>query len=331
MKDGNRLVWILDDEWTDHSIEKELYEQNGFEVKVTRSENLEKDLPQYAPYADGVVAQVGFLCQAELINQLDACKVISASGVGYNHIDVDAATKKGIVVTHVSDYCSEEVSDHTITHILSLARRFPAYNRQIQNGKWDPVNTQPIQRFNKHTVGLLGLGRIGSKVAKKLSSFGVSLIAHDSNSSQEVFDRYSIERVTFDELLERSTILTMHVSLKNETRNIIGYEELKKMPKGAFIVNTSRGGLLDEEGLRQAILEEHIAGAGLDVLVNEPPVFNDPLLHLDEVFITPHSAYISDDAIYELKSKTCQNIIDILDGREVEGTLNPQVLIALNV
>lgn len=331
MKNGKKLVWILDDEWADHSVEKEIYEKNGFEVKVTRSEDLEQDLPHYAPYADGVVAQVGFPCRAELINQLDACKVISASAVGYNHIEVDAATEKGIVVTHVPEYCSEEVSDHAITHILTLARRFPDYNRQVKNGKWDPVDTKPIQRFNKHTVGLLGLGRIGGKVAQKLSSFGVQLIAHDTNGSQDTFDKYSVERVSFDELLERSTILTLHVPLNDQTRNIIGYKELKKMPKGAFVVNTSRGGVLEEEGLRQAILEGHIAGAGLDVLVNEPPVFNDPLLNLDEVYITPHSAYISDDAMYELKSKTCQNIIDILNGQGVEATLNPQVSKTLQV
>ncbi|WP_191991879.1 C-terminal binding protein [Bacillus aerolatus] len=326
MKNGKHLVWILDDEWVDHSIEKAIYEQNGFEVKVTRSEAFEEDLPHYAPYADAVVAQVGFQCTAELIDKLDSCRIISASAVGFNHIDVEAATRKGILVSHVPEYCSEEVSDHAITHILTLARRFPAYNEQVKRGEWDPMDTLPIKRFCNHTVGLLGFGRIARKAAQKLKGFGVRLIAHDPSVSEEVFDEYSVEAVSFNELLSQSTILSLHVPLKPDTKNIISYDQLKMMPQGAFIVNTSRGGVINEEDLYKAINEGHIAGAGLDVLLNEPPHSDDPLLNTDKVFVTPHSAYISEEAIVELKTKTSQNAIDGVAGKPVANTLNPQVL-----
>ncbi|KMY54015.1 hypothetical protein AC623_08560 [Bacillus sp. FJAT-27231] len=326
MKNGKRLVWILDDEWTDHSVEKALYEQNGFEVKVTRSEVFETDSPHYAPYADAVVAQVGFQCTAEIINQLDSCRIISASAVGFNHIDVEAATRKGILVSHVPEYCSEEVSDHAITHILTLARRFPAYNEQVKRGEWDPMDTLPITRFCKNTVGLLGFGRIAQKVAQKLKGFGVRLIAHDPGVAKEVFEEYSVEAVSFHDLLKQSSFLTLHVPLKSDTKNIISYDELKMLPQGAFIVNTSRGGVINEEDLYQAIQEGHIAGAGLDVLLHEPPRPDDPLLNTDKVYITPHSAYISEEAIVELKTKTSQNAIDGVEGKPIEHLLNPQLL-----
>ncbi|MFK2826683.1 C-terminal binding protein [Bacillus sp. B190/17] len=326
MKDGKHLVWILDDEWTDHSIEKEIYAEHGFEVKVTRSEAFQEDFPHYAPYADAVVAQVGFQCTEEIINQLDSCQIISASAVGFNHIDVEAATRKGIIVSHVPEYCSEEVSDHAVTHILTLARRFPAYNAQVKRGEWDPMDTLPIKRFCKNTVGLLGFGRIARKTAQKLNGFGVRLIACDPNVSQDVFQEYSVEAVSFEELLRQSDILTLHVPLKEDTRNIISYDELKKLPQGAFIVNTSRGGVINEEDLYRAINEGHIGGAGLDVLLNEPPHADDPLLNSDKVYVTPHSAYISEEAIVELKTKTSLNAINGVKGNPVPNTLNPQVL-----
>ncbi|HEY9577130.1 MAG TPA: C-terminal binding protein [Pseudobacillus sp.] len=331
MKNGKHLVWILDDEWTDHSVEKALYDQNGFEVKVTRSEAFEEDFPHYAPYADAVVAQVGFQCTEEIINQLDACRIISASAVGYNHIDVEAATRKGILVSHVPEYCSEEVSDHAVTHILTLARRFPAYNAQVKRGEWDPMDTLPITRFCKNTVGLLGFGRIARQVAQKLKGFGVRLIACDPSVSQDVFNEHSVEAVSFEELLKQSTILSLHVPLTPGTKNIISYKQLKMLPKGAFVVNTSRGGVINEEDLYRAITEGHIGGAGLDVLLNEPPKADDPLLNTDKVYITPHSAYISEEAIVELKTKTSQNAIDGVTGKSIANLLNPQVLKGIKI
>ncbi|MED1468066.1 C-terminal binding protein [Bacillus salipaludis] len=326
MREGKYLVWILDDEWNDHNLEMNMYQQHDIEVKVTRSETLEEDLPIFAPIADGVVAQVGFQCRANIIEKLDSCKVISIPGVGYDHVDVEAATKKGIVVSHVPDYCAEEVSDHTVALILAVTRRLSAYSRKVKEGKWDPMDTLPIQRFSTNTVGFLGFGKIARRVAEKLKPFGVRLIAYAPSVPKEIFSKYTVELVSFNELLRQSTILSLHIPFRQENKNIIGYEQLKQMPKGSFIVNTSRGGLINEEDLYQAIVEGHIAGAGLDVLLNEPPDPNDPLLSLDQVYITPHSGYISDDALRELKHKTCQNIIDGVAGRPLVKVLNQEAL-----
>ncbi|WP_066398838.1 C-terminal binding protein [Neobacillus mesonae] len=326
MRNGKYLVWILDDEWIDHTVESDIFQKKGYDVHVTRSGTLEEDLPLYAPYADGVIVQVGFPCDAQLIEKLDSCKIITASSVGYNTIDIDAATRKGIKVTHVPEFCTEEVSDHTIAHMLMITRRFPSYNKQVREGGWNPMDTLPIQRFCNHTVGLLGFGKIARRVAEKLQPFGVRIITHAPTAPKEIFAHYSVEAVSFEQLLRQSTLLSLHIPLRPENQNIISYKQLKLMPKGAFIVNTSRGGLFNEEDLYQAIVEGHIAGASLDVLLNEPPDPNDPLLNLDEVYVTPHSGYISDDALAELKEKTCQNIFDCIEGRPLVKTLNPEVL-----
>nr|WP_235888242.1 C-terminal binding protein [Neobacillus paridis] len=318
----------MDDEWKNHDIEKEIFAQQGFEVKVTRSDTLEKDVPVYAAFADGVVAQVGFPCKAELIDKLDVCKVIAISGVGFNHVDIEEATKRGMVVSNVPDYCSEEVSDHTVTLMLAITRRIAAFNQKVKEGKWDPLDTLPIHRFNQNTVGLLGFGRIARMVATKLKAFGVRIIAHDEYVSEEVFSSHGVEPVSLDELLRQSNILSLHVPLTPETENLLNYGRLKQLPKGAFIVNTCRGAVIDEEALERAIKEGHIAGAGLDVLAQEPPELHHPLLSMKEVFITPHSSYVSEESLAELKRRTCQIIIDGVKGIPLNYSLNqPDVII----
>ncbi|GHH99039.1 C-terminal binding protein [Neobacillus kokaensis] len=322
MRNGKNFVWILDDEWNEHHLERNMYQNYGIEVKVTRSETLDVDLPLYAPFADGVVAQVGFQCGADLIEKLNSCKVISIPGVGFNHVDVDAATNKGIAVSTVPDYCAEEVSDHTLALILAVTRRLSAYNRKVRNGKWDPLDTMPIHRFSSRTVGLLGFGRIARMVAEKLKPFGVRILVHDEYVPDETMRGLGVVPVSLETLLEQSNVLSLHVPLTPETRNLMNYERLSKLPKGAFVINTCRGGVLNEEDLRQLILEGHIAGAGLDVLETEPPAKDYPLLTMEEVLITPHSSYFSEESITELRTRTTKAAIDGVLGNELPYALN---------
>lgn len=311
------LVWILDDEWNDHTMEKEMYQKKGYIVKVSRSENLQNDLREYGVFADGVVAQIGFPCNRELINQLSECKVISISGVGFNHVDLEAAAQNNIAVVNVPDYCTEEVSDHTISLILTLTRRLFDYNKQVKNGAWDPLNTKPIHRFKNQTVGLLGFGRISKLVAKKLSQFGCTIIAHDRYVRSEDFEKYGVISVSLNELLRKSNVLSLHVPFTEETKYLINYDRLRVMPKGAIIINTCRGGVIKEEDLHKVIKEGHIAEAGLDVLFKEPPENFTELLSLDEVLITPHASYVSQESVIELRQRTSQNVIDVIEGKKL--------------
>jgi D-3-phosphoglycerate dehydrogenase / 2-oxoglutarate reductase len=326
MKNGKKLVWILDDEWNDHRLEETIFRKYGFEMKVSKSEALEDDILQYAPYADGLVAQVGFPCGANLIEQLSVCKVIAISGVGFNHVDIEAASRQGIVVANVPDYCMEEVSDHTIALILSVSRRITSYQKTVKQGKWDPLDTLPIYRFKNRNVGLLGFGRIARKVAEKLKGFGVLIYAHDEYVSADTFRDYGIISVTLDELLSRSHILSLHVPLTPQTSELLNYERMRMMPEGAIIINTCRGGIIREQDLKALIEEGHLAGAGLDVLTTEPPSGNHPFMTMDEVLITPHSSYVSEESIKELKERTCFIIMDAVNNRKLSHSLNKQIL-----
>ncbi|KMY56125.1 hypothetical protein AC623_08585 [Bacillus sp. FJAT-27231] len=295
-------------------MEKRIYQQYGFELKVTRSDTLERDSLSYAPYAVGVVAQVGFPCGQDLIEKLHSCKIIAVPGVGYNHIDVEAAARRGISVSNVPDYCVEEVSDHTIALILAMTRRLFAYHHQVKKGKWDPLDTQPIHRFSERTVGLLGFGRIARMVATKLKPFGVRILAYDEYVFDEIFDLYGVTPVSLIELLQLSNILSLHAPLTPQTKNLLSYEQLKLMPKGAIIINTCRGGIINETDLQKLIKEGHIAGAGLDVLEKEPPQQDHPLLSMSEVIVTPHASYVSEESLVELRERTIQAIINGVQG-----------------
>lgn len=322
MLNGKKLVWILDDEWTDHSVEKAIYEANGFKAKVTTSETLAEDTPLYAPHADGVVAQVGFPCGAELIGKLASCKSIAISGVGFNHVDLEAATRQGIVVSNVPDYCMEEVSDHAVALMLALSKRLVPFHNQVLAGGWDPLDTLPMYRFKDRTVGLLGFGRIARKVAEKLKGFGVRIVAHDEYVGSETFAAYGVEPLSFEELLKQSHILSLHVPLTPETTELLTYERMKTMPMGAILVNTCRGGVIREADLARLLEEGHLAGAGLDVLTEEPPKPGHPLIGMPQTLVTPHSSYVSVESVLELKQRTCQIVIDAANGKTLSYSLN---------
>ena len=317
------FVWILDDEWEQHELELRRYKEEGYEAKVTRIHELKDDILTYGPIADGVVAQVGFPCGEEIINQLENCKVIAVSGVGFNHVDLEAAAERGIYVSNVPDYCMDEVSDHTIAMLLYWMRRLPHFQKEVQkNRSWDPLCITDIRRIRDVTVGLLGFGRIARKVAEKIQVFGARVIAHDAYVDDSVFKEYGVEAVSLDKLLHESEFLSLHVPLTPETENILNEESFKKLPKNAFIVNTCRGGIINEKDLENAIKSGHIGGAALDVLTEEPPNFDHPLIHMDEVLITPHSAYNSIESLQTLRNRTCDIVIEGVETGKLLESLN---------
>ncbi|WP_301109770.1 C-terminal binding protein [Sporosarcina sp.] len=317
-----KKVWILDDEWFTHDVEMGIYDDHDMECKVTRSDTVKEDFETFGKYADGIVAQIGFPCGADIISQLENCKIIAASGVGFNHIDLDAASNKGIYVTNMADYCVGEVSDHTIALSLSVARRLRAYNEQVKSLGWNPLDTLPIKRIKGRTVGLLGFGRIAKEVARKFQVFGVNVIAHDEFVQKEAFTELGVESVSLDQLLERSDILSLHVPLTEETEGMLNYDRLKQMKEGSILINTCRGAIIQEDALVKVMKEGHLAGAGLDVLTEEPPGRDQELLHMEEVFVTPHSSYVSEESEYELRSRTSLNVIRAIEGKTPEFVQN---------
>lgn len=309
-------VWILDNEGLNHTKEISIYQSENIEYKVTTKESFTEDLQSFGKYADAVVAQVGFAVENDLIEQLRKCKVICTFGMGFNHVDIDTAKKHDIYVCNVPNYCAEEVADHTLALSLAILRRLSHYNRQVKQGEWDPTNTKPIYRLSETVVGLLGFGQISRMVAERFKPFGVTLLAHDRFVDATVFKQYGVTSVSLDELLEKSYLLSLHVPLTEETKDLINEEKLSKLPKGAMVVNTCRGGVIKESALASLMNSGHISAAGIDVLKTEPPKKNNPLVELEETIITPHAAYNSIEAENQLQIETAQNVIRAIRGEK---------------
>ena len=250
----------------------------------------------------------------KIISQLRNCKIIARYGVGVDNINVEAAKKRGIVISNVPDYCMEEVSDNAVAFILGCRRKIVQLNHIVKsNSQWSYEKIKPIRRLSKLTIGLLSFGNIGRRVAEKLRGFDSNIITYDPYFGNK--EKYNwVKFVTLDELLNDSDVISIHTPLNKETYHLINKDSIKKMKDGVFIINTSRGGLIDETALFDGLKSAKIAGAGLDVLEYDDEIDypKSPLTKLDNVIITPHTSWYSEDAVYELQIKTAKNVYSML-------------------
>lgn len=300
--------------------EKEEFSRMGAEVTLAQVKKKEEVI-QACKDADGLINQYTLLTR-EVLENLPRCQVISRYGVGVDSIDLQAATDLGIIVANVPDYCVEEVANHTVALILTLSRKTAFFDRKVKSNQWDFRLGIPIYRMKGRILGLIGCGRIGMEVAKKMSSFGVKII---------VFDPYLqkteewIELKDLDAVLKESDMISIHCPLNESTRHLIGEKEFRKMEKRPFLINTSRGAIIDEKALIQALKEGLISGAGLDVLEKEPPDPTNPLLTMENVILTPHVSFYSVESISELKRRTAENVVSVLQGKWPRSVVNSQV------
>jgi D-3-phosphoglycerate dehydrogenase / 2-oxoglutarate reductase len=305
-------VVVTDYEYDTFAPEKEVLDKLGIELTFEQCKT-EEDVIEKCKDADALINQYAPITR-KVIENLEKCKVVSRYGVGFNTIDVDAATEKGIIVGNVTDYCLDEVSDHAMALLLSSVRKITKMNNAVKSGTWDFKVAVPVFRLRGRTLGLVGFGNIPQTVAIKAQAFGLNVIASDPFVSEAIAKEKNVELVSLDELCERADYISVHVPLNKHTEGMISHEQFNKMKNEAFIFNTARGPIIDEKALIQALQEEKIAGAGLDVLEVEPIDPNNPLLKMDHVLINPHSAFYSIEAEAELKRKTAQNVADVLSG-----------------
>ncbi len=262
----------------------------------------------------------------EIYSKLNLKAYVAASA-GFNAANVEAASIYNVVVSNAKGYCKEEVAIHSIMFILDFARRQHLMVPYVEDGNWDLEKAGSIRRFSNSTVGILGLGSIGSTVARFLSGFGVRIIACDPNVSDEKMKEIGVEKVDFDILISEADFLTIHTPLAKETKGIINLDVLKCMKSSAYIVNTARGGIINQNDLYYALTNDIIAGAGLDVLENEPPKESDrKLIELSNVRVTPHSAYISLEASETQLRTTAAEVGRILRNEKPLNLVNPEVL-----
>lgn len=249
-----------------------------------------------------------FPISERIIRELDQCLVIAKFGVGVDPVDLVAARQKGIRVTNVPDYGMEDVASHAFAMLLALARHLPAYDQMVRAGGWEKMGTGTVFRVHSQSVGILGLGRIGKTFARQISGMGCLVMANDPYLSPEVFTAHGVEQVDFETLVAESDYLSLHVPLNEGTHHIIGAAELARMKSTAFLINTSRGGVVDQRALYEALRSGQIAGAGVDVLEDEPPSPDDGLLSLDNVILTPHVAWRSEDSKRTMASRVAEEI-----------------------
>lgn len=291
----------------------------------------EDDIIKYAHDADAVIAGPWEPYSRRVIEALSKCKVISRSGIGYNNIDINAATEYGIPVAYVPDAMISEVSDHTMALILSFTRKLIPLIRAVTDGAWQPGGREiirlitPLYSLGEQTLGLVGLGRIGTAVCKKAKAFGMRLIVHDPYIPLVVIEELGAESVNFDKLLAESDYISIHAPLTDETRQLFGLEQFKKMKPTAYIINTSRGELIDKEALVNALSSVYLAGAGLDVTDPEPLEPNDPLLKMENVIITAHTAFYSERSMSELSRRSVDAVLSVLNGQWPRDLVNPSV------
>ncbi len=259
--------------------------------------------------ADGILANL-FPLTAEIIESLPACRVISRYGVGYDNVDVAAATRKGIWVARVPDYAAEEVSDHALGLLLGCARNIPYRDRKIREGAWDLQKEQPCHRIAGRTLGIVGYGTIGRRLHSKIAGFGLGrILVCDPFVNGALVAGAGAIPVDLRTLLKESDFVSLHTPLNDTTRHMIGAGELALMRPAAILINTSRGPVIDEAALIEALREKRIAGAGLDVFEREPPLAESPLRKLDNAVLSDHAAWYSEESMAELKTKAAQNVV----------------------
>jgi len=264
-----------------------------------------------------------------VIEGLEKCRLLTNIGVGYQNIDVSAATDCGICVANNAWYCLEEVSDQAMALLLTLARKLPVLDKAVRGGKTGYADLGRARgrvfRIRGQTLGLVGLGRIPRTLAPKAKGFGLRIIAYDPYIPPEIAKEAGVEMVDFDRLLQESDYISIHAALTPENEKMFGLEQFKKMKPTAFLINTARGALVDSDALYTALTEGLIAGAGLDVTEPEPINPDNPLLKLENAIFTGHSAYFSETSVVEQRKGPIDEIARVLSGEWPSALVNPQV------
>jgi D-3-phosphoglycerate dehydrogenase len=256
-----------------------------------------------------------------VLNKLSDLCIVARAGIGVDNIDVEAATHSNVLVVNVPDVSFGNVATHTFALLLSCIRKIPQYDARVRAGSWNWEDEKPLNSLSDKTLGIVGFGNVARSLVAKLDGLDVDIIAYDHSSSPETLASYGVEKVSFETLLKRADYHSIHVPLTEETAGLYDRAAFNKIRSGAIIVNTARGGIMDEDALHMALEEGCVAGAGLDVLSSEPPN-GSPLLDSDKVVFTPHIAWYSEETIEQLRRNAAMEVARILSGEQPENPVN---------
>ncbi len=304
---------IADDRYAAYEEETRVLAEVGAAVRVFSSSSISEAREAFAA-ADAILVNL-FPMTAEVIEGLPKCRVISRYGVGYDNVAVEAATRRGIWVAFVPDYCFEEVADHALALLLGCIRKIGYKDRMIREGRWNLHKDQPCHRIEGRTLGILGYGNAAHTLLRKVSGLGFGrLLMCDPYVRASTIKAAGALPVDLPTLLAESDYISVHVPLTTETRHMIGRPELARVKRGAILVNTARGPVLDEGAVADALRDGRLGAAGLDVFEEEPLPADSPLRKLDNVIFTDHAGWYSEESVVELKTKAARNAAAVLAG-----------------
>ena len=307
----------------DSDVEKRIVEEAGVNLEVIDVSSTQ-ELIESATDPIGIMT-IETEIDASVLEAFPNLEFVSVHGIGVDMVDVEAATERGIPVFNTPEYCLEEVATHTLSLILACERRICQYNADVKAGGWDYELEGPIARMSTKTVGVVGLGAIGLEVVRRIAGFGVDIVGYDPYVSEAEMRQEGVEKVEFETLCERSDVVTVHTPLTESTRHLLDASAFESMGPGATVVNAARGGIVDHDALYDALNNGTVAYAGLDVLETEPPE-DRRILELDNVVVTPHAAWYSEDALAELQRTAGENVAAFLGGETPAYVVNRSVV-----
>ena len=314
-------VVIADDRHAPYDIETEVLAGADAAVQVCNRGDA-SSVADAVRNADGVLVNL-FPIPADIVRQMVKCRVISRYGIGYDNVDVDAATAKRIWVANVPDYGIEDVSDHALALLLACVRRIPYKDAMIREGHWFVEEGRRIHRIKGRVLGLVGFGAIARALCRKVSGLGLDrVLAYDPYVPADAIRDLGAQAATLPQLLQSSDFISVHAPLTDETRGMIGRSEIDQMKPGAILINTARGLVLVESEIAIALGDGRLAYAGLDVFQEEPLPASSPLRQLENVILTDHAAWGSAESVIELKQKAAMNVAHVLRGEKPLYPLN---------
>jgi D-3-phosphoglycerate dehydrogenase / 2-oxoglutarate reductase len=299
-------VLITDFNYPDVDLERRILVDAGLELVEAQCHS-EEDVIEAGRGVSALLTQYARIT-ARVMAELPELRMVGRYGTGYDIVDVEAAGERGVWVANVPDYGTEEVAAHALSMVFALLRHLPLYDRDVKTGHWHSTSTGPLYRLKNLTLGVVGLGRIGGTLARRASPWFGRTLGYDPYLEEDAWPE-GVERVSLEEVFSESLVVSLHPLLTEETREFIDRGLFERMPDGSYLVNTARGGLVVMDDLVWALEEGPLAGAALDVLPQEPPPLDHPLLSKPNVILTPHAAYYSLEAEEEVRSKAAQNVV----------------------
>ncbi len=318
------LVWIIDEEWADYEVEKELIKKLLPDSDIRHSGyDYKKDLEEFGYRADLILAQVYTKIDKEVIERLEKCRGIAVYGGGYDRIDIDAARKKGIMVTNVQGYCADDLAEYVMAAIYNYNKKILSYRTMDGRGVWGAGAVPHIvHRVSASTLFIVGCGTIGRTLAKYAAGAGMKVIGYDLHVPPEILKEAGIEPVSWDEGFKMADYVSVHVKYTKDTHHIIGKREFAQMKPTAYLINTARGNILNEAELIEAVENKEIAGATVDVISVEPPKGDEDIWKCSNIIVTPHISYISEESFHTLKVRTVENAYKMFRGERPDDLVN---------